>query len=89
MIALGWLVQQQDPPPVMVKILPKSGDPTGLSDVLIGALGLTGVLILGALILAVLFAAVLFFFRFKFGNPFPSASQQQPGDDGQTSHITR
>jgi hypothetical protein len=85
---IAWL-QQQEPPPVMVKIMPKSGDPTGLSDVLIGALGLTGVLVLGAVLLAAIFAAVLVLFRFKFGNPFPSASRQQPGDEGHTTHITR
>jgi hypothetical protein len=85
---LSWL-QQQEPPPVMVKIMPKSGDPTGLSDVLIGALGLTGVLILAAVLLAAVFAGILFFFRFKFRNPLPSASQQQPGDEGHTTHITR
>jgi hypothetical protein len=87
-MTVAWL-QQQQPPPVMVTIMPKSGDPTGLSDVLIGALGLTGVLVLGAVLLAAIFAGLLFLFRFKFGNPFPSASQQQPGDEGHTTHITR
>ncbi len=87
-MTFAWL-QQQQPPPVMVKIMPKSGDPTGLSDVLIGALGLTGVLVLGAVLLAAIFAGLLFLVRSKFGDPFPSASQQLPGDEGHTTHITR
>ena len=82
-------LQEQAPPPVMVKLMPKSSDLTGLSDVLIGSLGLTGVLVLGAVLLALVFAAGLFLFRFKFGNPFPSASQQRPGEEGHTSRITR
>jgi hypothetical protein len=81
--------QQPGPPPVMVRLMPKSGDPTGLADVLIGALGLTGALVLGAVVLALVFAAALFVFRWKFGNPFPSASEQRPGDDGHSGHITR
>jgi hypothetical protein len=89
MTSLPWSIQQNAPPPVMVRIMPKSGDPTGLSDVLIGALGLTGVLILAAMLLAAIFAGLLFFFRFKFGNPFPSASQQEPGDQGPATRITR
>ena len=47
----------------MVRLADPPGDPTGLSDVLIGALGLTGVLVLGAILLAALFAALLFWFR--------------------------
>jgi len=60
----------------------------GLADVLVGALGLTGVLVLSAVALALLFAGGLYLFRLKFGNPFPSASQQQPGEDHQGG-ITR
>ena len=57
-------LQQTLPPPVVVKIVePDNGDPTGLSQVLIGALGLTGVLILGCVVLAVLFAALLLWRR--------------------------
>ena len=46
---------------------PKGGDPTGLSDVLIGALGLSGVLILAGFVLAAIFAAVLFWWRSRVG----------------------
>jgi hypothetical protein len=51
-----------------VKIVePAGGDPTGLSDVLIGALGLTGVLILVAVLLAAVFAGLLFLWRSRAG----------------------
>jgi hypothetical protein len=43
--------------------MPPEGDPTGLADVLIGALGLTGVLVLLAVIAAVVFGSVLFWIR--------------------------
>lgn len=46
---------------------PPKGDPTGLSDVLIGALGLSGVLILCAFVLALLFAGALFLWRSRVG----------------------
>lgn len=46
---------------------PTSGDPTGLADVLLGALGLSGALIVLALILAVAFAALLFWRRSRVG----------------------
>jgi hypothetical protein len=60
--------QQQPDAPVMIDIAPPDkGDPTGLSDVLIGALGLSGVLILCAVLLAAVFAAVLFFWRSRVG----------------------
>lgn len=47
--------------PVIVKIVePRK---TGLSDVLLGALGLTGVLLLGAVILGLALAGVMFLLR--------------------------
>ena len=50
--------------PVIVKIVePTPRDPTGLSDVLIGSLGLSGVLILVSVLLAVVFGAVMFWLR--------------------------
>ena len=82
-------VLQQPPAPIMVKIMPPPDDLAGLSGVLIGALGLTGVLIVSAVVLALLLAAGLFLFRFTFGNPFPSASEQPPGGSGTGGHITR
>jgi hypothetical protein len=62
------LLQQPPDSPVIVNITePPKGDPTGLSDVLIGALGLSGVLILCAVILAVLLAGALFLWRSRVG----------------------
>jgi hypothetical protein len=59
---------QQPDTPVIIDISPPAkGDPTGLSDVLIGALGLSGVLILCAVILAAIFAGVLFLWRSRVG----------------------
>jgi hypothetical protein len=61
-------LQQQPDAPVMIDITPPSkGDPTGLSDVLIGALGLSGVLILCAVVLAAIFAGLLFLWRSRVG----------------------
>jgi len=53
----------QEPPPVIVKIVEPRGDPTGLADVLIGALGLAGVLVLLAAALGVLLGGLLFWLR--------------------------
>ena len=49
--------------PVIVKLVEPPGDPTGLADVLIGALGLTGVIVVVALLLAVIFGGALFWLR--------------------------
>ena len=50
--------------PMIVKIIEPKKDPTGgLADVLIGALGLTGVMVLLAVLAAALFAGVLFWMR--------------------------
>ncbi len=54
----------QSPSPIIVKLIePHPKDPTGLADVLIGALGLTGVLALLSLLLGVVVAAVIFWMR--------------------------
>jgi hypothetical protein len=53
--------------PVIVKIIEPKHDPTGLADVLIGALGLTGVLVLLGIVAAVGFGAVLFWLRSRSG----------------------
>ena len=50
-------------PPVTVRIIEPNSDPTGLGDVLLRSLGLTGVLALLALVAGVVFAAVLFWIR--------------------------
>jgi hypothetical protein len=48
--------------PIIVRLAPKK-DPTGLADVLLGALGLTGVLVVGAILLGAAFAGILFLLR--------------------------
>jgi len=48
--------------PIIVKLAPKR-DPTGLANVLLGALGLTGVLVIGAILLGAAFAGILFLLR--------------------------
>jgi phosphoglycerol transferase MdoB-like AlkP superfamily enzyme len=58
-VGFMFLAQQA---PIVVRFAPKK-DPTGLADVLLGALGLTGVLVLGALVLGAAFAALLFLIR--------------------------
>jgi hypothetical protein len=49
--------------PIIVKIIETPHDPTGLADVLLGSLGLTGVIVLAAVLMGLLFAAVLFWYR--------------------------
>jgi hypothetical protein len=59
---------QQPDAPILVDITqPPKGDPTGLSDVLIGALGLSGALILAAFVLGLIFASALFWWRSRVG----------------------
>jgi hypothetical protein len=50
--------------PIIVRLIEPPTDPTGgLGEVLVGALGLTGVLVAGAALLGVVMAAALFWFR--------------------------
>jgi len=56
-------VQSTPPPPIIVKIVETPKDPTGLADVLLGALGLSGVILLIAVVCGLAFAALLFWFR--------------------------
>jgi hypothetical protein len=58
------LVQQPAAPPIIVKIIETPKDPTGgLADVLLGALGVTGVIFVGALVMGLVTAAVLYWLR--------------------------
>jgi len=49
--------------PFIVKLVELPSDPTGLADVLIGALGLTGVIVIMAVLLGFVLGAVLFWIR--------------------------
>jgi hypothetical protein len=55
------LIEQQKP--IVVKLMETPHDPTGLADVLIGSLGLTGAIVLLALVTGAIFAGVLFWYR--------------------------
>ncbi len=52
----------QDAPGVIVKVIqtPPKSDLAALSDVLLGSIGLTGVIVLGAILAGFVFASVLF-----------------------------
>jgi hypothetical protein len=53
-----------DPPPIIVKIVdPEPGVTDQIRDLLVGALGLSGVLLLFAVVAAVFFGAGLFWLR--------------------------
>jgi len=49
--------------PIIVKIVEPPHDPTGIAGVLVGALGLTGVIVLGAVLFGIAFAGALFLYR--------------------------
>jgi hypothetical protein len=49
--------------PIIVKLVEPPKDPTGLAEVLIGALGLTGAITLLAVVLGALTAVVIFWAR--------------------------
>jgi hypothetical protein len=58
--------QGQPQKPIIVSIKdqnPQNKDLQGLSNVLLGSLGLTGVFVIGALLLGVVMAALLFWLR--------------------------
>ena len=84
-----FALQQQPAEGFGVKIMPPPSDVEGLADVLVGSIGLTGVLVVSAVVHALLFAGGLFLYRLRFGDPFPSASEQRPGEDSQGGRITR
>ena len=60
----GVYEQSQPSSPIIVKIIePAKSELSGLSDVLIGSLGLTGVITLAALLMGVLLAGIMFWVR--------------------------
>ena len=61
-------MQQEPPPPFIVRIIEPNKDVTGLRAVLLGSLGLSGVLILLAVLAAIVFGAVLFWLRSRTGD---------------------
>ena len=64
MLTIFLFAAAQDPSkPVIVKIYETPHDPTGIGDVLIGALGLSGALALGAVLVGLVVGLTLFFVR--------------------------
>jgi hypothetical protein len=57
------MIQQDPVSPLIVKIIEPPKDPTGLADVLVGALGLTGVLGLAAISIGLVVGAIIFWVR--------------------------
>lgn len=51
--------------PIIVKIVEPPHDPTGLAGVLIGAIGLTGVIVLAAVTFGLVLGALIFWVRSK------------------------
>ncbi|HZP48763.1 MAG TPA: hypothetical protein VFB07_09530 [Vicinamibacterales bacterium] len=49
--------------PIIVRIVETPHDPTGISGVLIGALGLTGAIALAAVVLGLALAGLMFAYR--------------------------
>jgi hypothetical protein len=70
------MMMQGTPPPIVVKIVEPKSELQGLSDVLVGSLGLAGVIVLSAVVLAAVFAGVLFFIRMRSGG-----GQSEPPQD--------
>jgi hypothetical protein len=56
-------VLQEPSSPIIVKIVERPHDPTGLADVLLGAIGVAGVITLIAIVCGVLLAGALFLIR--------------------------
>ena len=60
---LALFFQAQPSSPIIVKIIQPPSEASGLADVLIGSLGLSGVIALGSILVGLLFASVLFWIR--------------------------
>jgi hypothetical protein len=60
---LSTLGLQPSNDPIIVRIIDPPPDIAGLADVLLGALGITGVIVLGAVVFGLGLAGLLFWFR--------------------------
>lgn len=69
------MLQQTPSSPIIIRIAEEKSELQGLSDILLGSLGLAGVFILGAAILALIFAGGLYLWRSRPG------AQELPPDD--------
>lgn len=57
------LLQQTPSSPIIIRIAEQKSELQGLSDILLGSLGLAGLFTLGAVLLAGVFAGLLFLWR--------------------------
>jgi hypothetical protein len=57
------MTQAEPSKPIIVKLIDAPHDPTGIAEVLVGSLGLTGAILLAAIVMGVLMAGALFWFR--------------------------
>jgi hypothetical protein len=62
-MTVAGLFLSQPQEPIIIDIIEPVRDPFGLGDVLVGAIGLSGVLAVAAILAGVGFAALLFWFR--------------------------
>jgi len=63
-VEIARLVVFQPDAPIIIKIIEPPETPMeGLGDVLLSALGITGVLVLGAVVLGLLLGSLMFWFR--------------------------
>jgi hypothetical protein len=62
-LVFSLLAVQPSNEPIIVRIIDPPPDIAGLADVLLGALGITGVIAIGALVVGLGFAGVLFWLR--------------------------
>ena len=83
--ALGlWLQEQgRGSDAFVVKLIEPPGDPTGIADVIVGSIGLTGALILIALVAAAAMAGGLYWFRSR------EAASTGSMDDIDQHRVTR
>jgi hypothetical protein len=64
LLSFSFLTSTQQPQqPIIVKIVEPEGDPTGIAAVLIGALGLTGAIVVIAVVLGLVMGGLLFWIR--------------------------
>lgn len=71
LVAAMLFAAQQQPAkpnsPIIVRVITPPRDPTGIADVIVGSIGLTGAIVLLAIVLGLVMAGILFWFR--SGNP--------------------
>jgi hypothetical protein len=62
-LVFSTLALQPSNEPIIVKLIDPPSDISGLADVLLGAIGITGVIVVGALLFGLVLAGALFWIR--------------------------